>query len=201
MAVKKKGNGVIKILLIMIFVTCVVIIAAYSYKSGRDVVKGDFNNDRRASAETLYNDIKSFDPQKGYPKTPEEVMEFYGKCYKLIYGDMIRNEEIYAEVLHVQRMLFSDEMLQKNGFEEQLAQLKADIETLADENIFVVDFATKPAIYDKKYKTCEVRTIISTNAVSEDKNNIKNYMMYNLVNDNNGLWKIQSFRRTNNEFE
>ncbi len=199
MAVKKK-SGLIKILMLLIFVTCVIFISAVSWKSGSEALHSDFENGKKAAAEVLYNDISGTDFEKNYPKTPEEVMVAYGKCYKLIYGNMIKNEEIFAEVLHIQRKFYSEELASKNVFEEQLKKIKEDVENLKKEKVTVIEFETKPPIYDKKYDTCEVRTVISTNA-KLDGQSLKVYMLFNVIKDKDGFWKIQSFRNTNSDFE
>lgn len=198
MAVKKK-SGMVKLLFILIIITCIVIIAAVSWKSGSDAIYGDFENTKKSAAEVLYSDVSGADLEKDYPKTPDEVMQFYGKCYKLIYGDMIRNDDIFANVLHIQRRLYSKELAEKNLFEVQLEQIKSDVEALKDSNVVVIDFEAKPPIYSKDFKTCEVRTIISTNA-NDENGTLKAYWVYNIVKDEKDLWKIHSFRRTDSDF-
>ena len=198
MAVKKK-NGMVKLLFILIIITCIVIIAAVSWKSGSDAIYGDFENTKKSAAEVLYSDVSGADLEKDYPKTPDEVIQFYGKCYKLIYGDMIRNDDIFANVLHIQRRLYSKELAEKNLFEVQLEQIKSDVEALKDSNVVVIDFEAKPPIYSKDFKTCEVRTIISTNA-NDENGTLKAYWVYNIVKDEMDLWKIHSFRRTDSDF-
>ncbi len=200
MAGKKKGSK-IKILFILIIFTCVVIIAAFSWKKGRDTIHGDFESDKKAMAEVLYSDVSGTDIEKNYPKTPDEVMQFYGKCYKLIYGNMIKNEDILAETLHIQRKLFSDELASKNVFESQFEKIKEDVANLKESGVWVIDFETKPPMYDKEYNTCEVRTVISTNANGENGASLKVYMLFNIVKDENGFWKIHAFRNTNSDFE
>ena len=198
MAVKKK-NGMVKLLFILIIITCIVIIAAVSWKSGSDAIYGDFENTKKSAAEVLYSDVSGADLEKDYPKTPDEVIQFYGKCYKLIYGDIIRNDDIFANVLHIQRRLYSKELAEKNLFEVQLEQIKSDVEALKDSNVVVIDFEAKPPIYSKDFKTCEVRTIISTNA-NDENGTLKAYWVYNIVKDEKDLWKIHSFRRTDSDF-
>ncbi|MCI8805240.1 MAG: hypothetical protein HFE59_04990 [Clostridiales bacterium] len=198
MAVKNK-NGMVKLLFILIIITCIVIIAAVSWKSGSDAIYGDFENTKKSAAEVLYSDVSGADLEKDYPKTPDEVIQFYGKCYKLIYGDMIRNDDIFANVLHIQRRLYSKELAEKNLFEVQLEQIKSDVEALKDSNVVVIDFEAKPPIYSKDFKTCEVRTIISTNA-NDENGTLKAYWVYNIVKDEKDLWKIHSFRRTDSDF-
>ncbi len=198
MAAKKKG-GMVKLLFILIIITCIVIIAAVSWKSGSDAIYGDFENTKKSAAEVLYSDVSGVDLEKDYPKTPDEVIQFYGKCYKLIYGDMIRNDDIFANVLHIQRKLYSKELAEKNLFEVQLEQIKSDVEALKDSNVVVIDFEAKPPIYSKDFKTCEVRTIISTNA-NDENGTLKAYWVYNIVKDEKDLWKIHSFRRTDSDF-
>ncbi len=199
MAVKKK-NSMVKLLFVLIIITCIIIIAAVSWKSGSDAIYGDFENTKKAAAEVLYADITEFDFEKDYPKTPDEVMQFYGKCYKLLYGEMIRNEDIFANVLHIQRMLYSDELAEKNLFEVQLEQVKSDIENLKNADVAVIDFETKPPIYSRDFETCEVRAIVSTNA-NDENGVLKAYWVYNIVKDDNGLWKIHSFRMTDSDFK
>ena len=198
MAVKKK-NGMVKLLFILIIITCIVIIAAVSWKSGSDAIYGDFEKTKKSAAEVLYSDVSGADLEKDYPKTPDEVIQFYGKCYKLIYGDMIRNDDIFANVLHIQRRLYSKELAEKNLFEVQLEQIKSDVEALKDSNVVVIDFEAKPPIYSKDFKTCEVRTIISTNA-NDENGTLKAYWVYNIVKDEKDLWTIHSFRRTDSDF-
>lgn len=199
MAKKKKG-GIIKLLFVLIFITCVIIVATLSWKSGRDTIHGEFNNEKKAAAQVLYSEITNVDIEKVYPKTPDEVMQFYGKCYRLLYGDMINDEEVFAKVLHIQRKLYSDELANKNLFENQLQKIKEDVSKLKESEVFVLDFDTKPPIYDKNYQTCDVRTVISTNANNEN-GVLKAYMVFNIIKDENDCWKIHSFRNTNEEFE
>jgi len=200
MAVRKKGKAV-KILFALVVVTCIVIIAAVSWKSGKDTLYGDFMNDKKVSAEILYSDVSGYDFEKNYPKTPDEVMQIYGKCYRLLYGDMIRNEDIFAEVIHTQRKLYSDELASKNVFEVQLENFKESLEKLREKDVFVVDFETKAPLYDSEFNTCQVRTIISTNANREDGLPLKAYMSFNIVRDDKGFWKIHSFKNTDSNFE
>lgn len=199
MAIKKKNN-IIKLLFILIVITCIVIFAAVSWKSGSDTLHGDFESTKKGSAEVLYADILSADLEKNYPKTPDEVMQFYGKCYKMLYGDMIKNDEVFANVLHIQRKLFSKELSEKNLFEVQLEKMKSDVELLKQNKVYVVDFEAKAPIYDRSFNTCDVRVVVSTNANSEN-GNLKYYLSYNIVRDENDQWKIQSFRNTNSNFE
>lgn len=203
MATNSKNKGIIKLLIALIVITCVVIvgkIAFDSYLSASDSMHGDFESNKKASAEVLYSDIKNTDLKTNYPQTPDEVMQFYGKCYKLLYGDMIRNEDIFAEVLHIQRNLFSTELAEKNTFEAQLEKLKEGVEQLKSQKISVIDVESKPPMYDKEYNTCEVRTTINTNATNEDGSPLKAYMLFNIIKDENGLWKINSFRTTDSNF-
>ncbi len=200
MASEKKG-GKFKLIFVLLIITCVIIIGAFSWKMGRDNLYGDFENDKKSMAEVLYSDVLSVDLKEDYPKTPDEVMRFFGKCYKLIYGNMIRNDEILAEVVHVQRNVFSEELASTNTFEREFQEIKESISTLKDNRVYVIDFDTKPPVYDKEYNTCEIRTIISTNARDESGSSLKMYMLFNVVKDDNGFWRINSFRKTNSEFK
>ena len=76
-----------------------------SSKKGADVLYGDFNANKKAEAQKLYDDVMSLQDNENYPKTPEEVIQFYNKGYKLIYGDMVNNDDIILDILHQQRKL------------------------------------------------------------------------------------------------
>ncbi len=199
MAVQKKGS-LIKLLFVLIIITCIIIAVAILWKSGSDTIHGDFESSKKVAAEVLYSDVSNQDIDKNYPKTPDEVMQLYGKCYKLLYGDMIRNDDIFANVLQIQRGLFSDELAQSNLFETQLEKIKNDVENLKNEKVFVVDFEAKPPIYSKDFNSCDVRAIVSTNVNNDDKSVFKAYLVYNIIKDENEKWKIQSFRNTDSTF-
>ena len=75
-----------------------------------------------------------------------------------------------------------------------------DGEAVEGSKVTVIDFESKPPMYDKKYDTCQVRAIISTNANTEN-GALKAYMLFNVIKDNDGFWRINSFKSTDANFE
>lgn len=185
---KKFGKTVIAILIIGVIIA----ISVISYKNASETLYGDFTIEKKGMAEILYSDIRKFDESEEYPKTPDEVLEIYNECYRLLYGDMINNEEIISEILHIQRKLCSDEFVQMNIYEEQLVNLKEDIKNLKEKEVCVIDVSSKPAIYDKKHDSCFIKVTVSTDAMLQDRTMMKFNFKYHFIMDENGLWKIQS---------
>ena len=178
-----------KKVLVIVIILGLCVVGFYSYKKGADVLYGDFNSNKKAEAQRLYNDVMSLQDNTNYPKTPEEVIQFYNKGYKLIYGDMVNNDDIILDILHQQRKLYTDELLNTTTLEQQKETLDSALELLEDNKYYVIALEAKPAIYDKGNSDyCYVRVIIMGNDFSES-----TYHYY-LEKDNNDLWKIQGWK-------
>lgn len=179
-----------------IAIAIIALISTYSYNKSRKYLYGDFNSDKKVEAEKYYKDIMALQTEEDYPKTPEEVIQLYNYGYKLIYGNMINNEELINNVVHQQRKLFTEELLQSAGsLEEQLERLKGFLDSLDEKGFYIIAIEQKPAIYDRSGgNTCYIRVSMTGNDFSEI------YMNYYLLKDENGLWKIQAWKEADENF-
>lgn len=191
---KNKSNNIIGSLVALIGVSLMAAVILIAFNRGSNI-KSEFNKEKETTALNLYNSIMSIQEEKDYPKSPEEVMNIYNDGFLLLYGNMIKDEKTIPEIIHQQRKLLSNEILDLNAFEDQEKNLKETIEKFKEQNFYIVSIETKPVIYIDA-ASCYIRVIQRGN------NFIKFYWNYYLEKDElTKLWKITGWEATDENFE
>jgi len=194
----KKTTNLISILVLLIGISILIAISVTAYNNWiASPQAGRFVKEKNSEALKIYNEVMAFNEIEDYPKTPDEVIELYNKSYRLLYGNMIKDETVIDEVLHQQRKLYTEELLELNTYEQQLEELKSSIESLKEQKLDIIDIKQKPALYDaqKNNKSCTIR-ITQTGS-----NFSKFYWNYFLEKDENDKWKILGWKASNEDFE
>lgn len=189
----RKRNTVIGVVCIVIGVvafSAIFAFASYRYKN----TPQNFYDNRRGSAEKLYDEVTAHDLDGGYPGTAEEVVNLNNKIVQLYYGKMVKNEEILTELVDIQRKLFADELLDKNPRENQVETLLEAIDELYSQNVYVYKIEQGITYYSSNVNMCIVpvtQTLINYENV---------YWNYFLRQDADGRWKIYTYMRADENF-
>ena len=144
----KRSNIVLFVVILVVGVVAIasVLIYAYNLHKNTPVL---FNSNKKTAAGKLYEKIKSIDLEANYPETPEAVMELYNDITLMLYGDMIVAEELFPELINIQRELLSGEILGMNTFDEQYQNLKDSLVKLAENKMYAFRYETDNAFFDE----------------------------------------------------
>lgn len=142
-------------------------------------------NDKEVAALTTKDIVNN------YPESPKEVVKLYARITKAYYKSELSNEQI--EALGKQaRLLFDDELKNKQTEEQFLTALKADIEDYNKIDRYVSDYKIEES-EGVQYKTFEERKYASLRVnymIRESSELVTSVTKYTLRQDGEGRWKI-----------
>ena len=192
----KKGSRVINILIALSVIVIIVLAFTYFRLYSENFLTHGFNPDRVTEASQLYNEIISFNFITDYPETPEEVMELYLKTVRLLYGDMLRNEDYIFNVIEVQRRFLSDEILRRNRIDDQFRIFQMKLEELAEMDVVTISLEQRAPVFPTPER--DICTIRVTQFNSGARNT---HLVYTLSSDNPaGRWRIIYWEVTDANF-
>lgn len=142
-------------------------------------------NDKEIAALTTKDIVNN------YPESPKEVIKLYARITKAYYKSELSDEQI--EALGKQaRLLFDDELKDKQTDEQFITALKTDIKDYNKINRYVSDYKIEES-EGVQYKTFEERKYASLRVnymIREKSELITSYTKYTLRQDGEGRWKI-----------
>lgn len=142
-------------------------------------------NDKEVAALTTKDIVNN------YPESPKEVVKLYARITKAYYKSELSDEQI--EALGKQaRLLFDDELKNKQTEEQFLTALKADIEDYNKIDRYVSDYKIEES-EGVQYKTFEERKYASLRVnymIREGSELVTSLTKYTLRQDGEGRWKI-----------
>lgn len=189
----KKANNIIGILFIILII-CILagffIVAFFK----NDDTSGYFNKEDKVNAEVIYKKVMSIN-QEDYPTSPEDVVSLYTEGYKLLYGDKIKDTSIVGTILEKQRILLSDEILEKNSFEEQLKNVLDSIQNLKDNKVKVTSVEINSTMYDPRDSNISYVRVNTRDNLFQIY-----YYLYYLQREEDGKWKITGWYNTDKDY-
>lgn len=189
----KKNSSIISILFIILVISIIGVFFVISIGNKKDT-DGYFVKEEKNNATTLFNKIISIS-EENYPKTPEDVVTIYTDGYKLLYGEKIKDLSIVPTILQKQRILLSDEILNKNPADEQQKNVYASIENLKKNKVKLTNVVVKPVMYDTKDENLAYVRV-------EQKDNLFQtyYYIYHLQKSLDGKWRISGWYNTDADY-
>ncbi len=142
-------------------------------------------NDKEVAALTTRDIVNN------YPASPKEVIKFYARITKAYYKAELTDEQIEA-LGRQARLLFDDELKNKQTEEQFFTALKADIEEYDKMGRYVSDYKIEES-EEVQYKTFEERKYASlrVNYMLRDGGELRSSLTkYTLRQDSEGRWKI-----------
>lgn len=191
---KKNTNNIIAVLILLIGVSTLLIFYFFSYSRGSSENKY-FVSDKKTEAMQLYDEVMALSPEN-YPQTPEEVADMYFKAYRLLYGNMIKDDRIITDILRSQRQLLSAKIQQTNSLEQQEEVLRVNLENYKEQGFYITNITTKPAVYTKNNNSkAYVRVMMEGNDFSDY------YWNYYLERDSSGFFRIIGWKNTDENYK
>lgn len=178
-------NTLLTVLLMSVFV--VVVIYAYYYINNvtKPIIPDTIR--KKTEAEILIEK----DLELAYPATPTEVLRLHLRITKCLYNDKLTKEEI-DDLVNQERILYDEELLEKNPVESQVRIINEEIERFheADKEITNYLIENKENIKYWTEEDIEYASIVASISFAESKEIIKVFEEFTLRRDENGQWKI-----------
>ncbi|MBR1442647.1 MAG: hypothetical protein IJ583_03850 [Firmicutes bacterium] len=186
------GSNIIAFLVMLVGIGLIITFIVLSSKNNEEM----FISEKIPEGKQLYERLMELS-NENYPETPEETVKMFGNAYMLLYGNFLKDESHYNEILMQQRLLYDNELLDLNSLEMQEIMLKDAIDTLKKDKFYIVNFETLPAVYSLKNNQ-EARVRVKMNG--SDFSDI--YWNYYLKKDeNSGKWKITAWKQATSEYK
>ncbi len=175
-------------------VICVGLVCGYYYYlSQKNAKSSEDAEDKMTEVEKIIE--RDFD--KNYPKTPREVVKWYNRIITAFYSEEYTDEEL-EKMADQARRLMDDELLSYNPRDTYLKNLKADIEDYKTRNKIIVQSSVSDS-NDITYATVDGDYCAYVDAYyfsREASDYSRTYEEFVLRMDDEGHWKILSFRLT-----
>lgn len=175
-------------------VICVGLVCGYYYYlSHKNAKSAEDAQDKTTEVEKIIE--RDFDKQ--YPKTPREVVKWYNRIITAFYGEEYTDEEL-EKMADQARSLMDDELLSYNPRDTYLKSLKADIEDYKTRDKIIVQSSVSDS-NDITYATVDGDYCAYVDAYyfsREASDYSRTYEEFVLRRDDEGHWKILSFRLT-----
>ena len=161
-------NTLLTVLLMSVFV--VVVIYAYYYINNvtKPIIPDTIR--KKTEAEILIEK----DIELAYPATPTEVLRLHLRITKCLYNDKLTKEEI-DDLVNQERILYDEELLEKNPVESQIRIINEEIERFheADKEITNYLIENKENIKYWTEEDIEYASIVASISFAESKEIIK----------------------------
>ena len=132
-----------------------------------------------------------------YPETPREVVKFYNRIMLCFYNEKCSNEQLIRLSTQA-RLLFDDELLKHNPYEEYFTRLCDEISDFESDNRTITSCLLEGS-RDVEYYTLEGSKYASIKCVyytKGDEGTIKSSEKYVLRKDKEGKWKVLYWKLT-----
>lgn len=178
------------------FIGIVILWGIFSYASSiTATLPKDFVSSKKTAAQKLYDNLNNIDFVNDYPSTPEEVMDVYCDTVFMLYGNMIENDDIFTEILGIQRQLYSDELLEKNPFETQYNSFIESKDKIYSHNATTAQMDHDNTFYSKKDEnSCIIQVKQHVNKIG-----VVHWNYY--LNKIDNKWKINTWEMTDENFK
>lgn len=192
---KNKKNTVVGAIVFVVLLAMVVIGLYLKLSKNKD--DGKLEADVAVSE---VNSILSRNMESDYPATAREVLKYYARITKCLYGEELSEKEIEQLTDRI-RMLYCKKLLNDNPREDMLLTAKSEIAHYRSNNMAVTSYNISESA-DIKYlrDVTPNRAIINMYfLVKHDKQFDRSYEEFVLEEESTGVWKIVGWRANENQ--
>lgn len=132
---KKKGNPIKFIIVLILFVAACV--AIFYFLSNR---KEEVHTESESKYMTATQEVLSRNLTTNYPPTPKEVLKYYSEISRCFYGEKYTDEQ-FEQLARKSRELFDDELRATQTDEEYLLALKAEVDAYKAEDRVISSYS------------------------------------------------------------
>lgn len=192
---KQKTMGTVIIMLVIVIAVAIGFWKIMENKRGQAQEEEFVQSDNKE-----VNAIMKKDFDVNYPSTPREVLKNYNRIVTCVYNHYLSDEEVKA-LAEQMRKLFDDELLAANPLNEQLEDLKADIDEYHKAKKIISNYVIDKdsSIAEKKVDGKECASVMVSYLINEGKGYTKTYQKFLLRKDENKKWKILGWKLSGNE--
>lgn len=174
---------------VIVLICLIAIVAGYYIYTSRLAGKNQITTDE-------YTILSSRDLEISYPETPREVVKLYSRMVKYLYDDKV-SEKKTKKVVEQMRLLFSDQLLEKNTLNSQLTHLESDVAAFAKEKKAIIGYeVVESSLKTKEVDGKERATIIVGFSIKNNDNYEHSNELFLLEKDTEGKWKIVGWQIT-----
>ncbi|WP_167957835.1 DUF6715 family protein [Anaerosporobacter faecicola] len=159
-------------------------------------MKKDTEKAKEEAIKVEIENLLGSDIEMDYPSTPKEVIVLFNKLITCYYDEKLSDDTI-KKVMAQERVLFDQELLNKNQFDDQFKDLKEEITDYRKAKRTIVGSSVGKSSSVEYYKKegKEYASIIATYTL-KDSEVTKTYQKYILRKDENGKWRILGWEIT-----
>jgi len=191
----KRKNTYLAVLIVLAGVIIVGSLGLFGYFSYKNM-PSYFNPNKTEQAKRLYNKVMDVDFDRNYPKTPDEVIDYYLAMSRLMYSDMIVEESVFGEVVTQMRKLFGPELAEENTYESQLANILDAVSVLKEQGIHQTGYEQLPTMFNSlDANICYIR---ANQVFNNGEVFYWEYQLERVLPENN--WKIIRFESTDENY-
>lgn len=134
---------------------------------------------------------------RDYPATAREVLKLYCRITKCMYNDELTDEQV-GKLLGQLRKLYSDELLEANTEEMQLALLLGDISTYHENGMSIYNYTVDSAARTETLTTAAGKTSLINMyfTIRTGEKMDRAYEEFSICQNAEGRWKIMAWRGT-----
>jgi hypothetical protein len=188
---KKKKQSKKSIILMVIF--SIIIISLYFFMRSRTTPYMSESVSSKTEAEKLI----SKDITGNYPSTPKEVLKLYARITKCFYNEKL-NEKQISDLAGQIRLLFDEELLTNNPFDDYVLDLKVDISDYQDADRTIMSYKVgendEVKYWEKDGKNYASQIVTFT--LKEGSKYSKSYEEFIFRQDLQNQWKIMGWNLT-----
>ena len=190
---KSNRNKIIMFCFIMCLVVVGALIAYYQFLR------------RQQSEETVKTPVTATDKlidkdiENGYPDTPAEVLELWGRITQNLYNNA--GGDAVDKLAKQLRVMYSSELLEQNEESAHIEKLKKELETFRENKIKILNYSTDTGS-NIQYKTVNGRECaymrLSFLLTRSQRGYMKMYQDFVLAKEDD-KWKVIGFQETQQE--
>lgn len=194
---EKKGSSKNKIIIfvfIMVLVVVGALIAYYQFMKKQQ----EMNSDQKPATEV--EKLIAKDIENGYPETPAEVMNLWGRINKCLYNNSMDDEKVEALVKQL-RVMYSTELLKQNEEGAHLKAIKSELEQFWKKKNKIVKYSSD-ADSNIQYKTVnkqECAYIRITCLITQKKGGYMQVYQDFILGKEDDKWKVIGFQESKQE--
>lgn len=176
---------------LMVILSVCIVVGYYYYLSH----KNDDQSSESTKELTEVEKIINYDFDEKYPSTPREVVKWYNRIITAYYAEEFSDEELEKMAGQAQKLM-DDELLKYNPKDEYLANVKKDIDNYHERKKEIVQSSVCDSddITYAKVEDSECAYVNAYYFAKEGSDYSRTYQEYVLRKDEEGHWKILTFR-------
>lgn len=121
---------------VIILLVLVVLIVLYYFHISTKIVPKEENSTKPTKVQEVLSRNLSID----YPSTPKEVVKYFSEITKCFYNETYSDEEL-TSMADRMRLLYDDDLLEKNEYVTYIFDLKSDIKFYKDNGYKISSYA------------------------------------------------------------